>query len=850
MLSKIVRIFIIFLSVTLVVYCCLFYTLEIDKYLNFSKSGVVSSTINGPEGNLVFTRIDTIDFVSRPYPRINDKLLTIDDTTATSRILDRYFNSPVPIGKTAGITYLSGPDTLKTTVRMRPLTGNQLWAQAILMFMRFLISISYIAVGMWAFSKRPDSGAVRSLTLFCYSMASLLMTVITMIGGAFTTFKIPGYEILRVFIGNIAIFLGAFWLNLQLLFPAPRPIVRKHPIIVYLSCYLPILALIGAIAILRSQLIGYAIIGVLTAQIVVGFLMLGRLYRYTKEALEKRQIRLVLRGTGIGLVILGLFIAFAAVASGWLQRLPEYSLMGIIMVIFLCLLLSPLSIAYAFGKYRLLEIEGRIRRGTQHFIIGLALLALFYLLVYIVSNFTLQILHIDSRTPVLISALVLAIGFAPAQRKLLGQLDKRIYPERFRLRSILNDFLTQAQGTTDKKAFWDGLENRLKAALKVDSVYPINRTSEGNRFVLRDGSVTPFESDSAFMGAIAGMGGRPLMRDELEANTKITFNRDERDWLTEHHIALVLPLVTHSELIGLLCIGSKSERQDFESADLEVLKSLSNQIAIAADNLTLLEENVEKKRLESELTFARQVQEKMLPGDIPDTAALEIAAVSKFCTEVAGDYYDIIDAGDGRTVLAIGDVSGKGAAAALLMSNVQASLRTAIGIESQTTSARNQSAGENIRLTNIVANINSLIYHNSQPEQFITFFVAIFDPKTYRLDYINAGHNPPLAASIDGKITELTEGGIILGVMPEMPYKRGSIQLGKGDMIFLYTDGLSESTRADDEMFGEERIKEFLAANRKLNPRQFLEKLEEEVSIFIGDSSLTDDFTLVSVEIK
>jgi phosphoserine phosphatase RsbU/P len=377
--------------------------------------------------------------------------------------------------------------------------------------------------------------------------------------------------------------------------------------------------------------------------------------------------------------------------------------------------------------------------------------------------------------------------------------------------------------------------------LKVDAIFPIIRATGDGRFMLLNSAPTPFQSESPFISAISGMGSHPVMRDELEANIKAAFPEKEKSWLTDHNIALILPLVTHSELIGFLGIGSKEGRQDFEPKDFEILKSLSNQIAIAADNILLLEENVEKKRMEAELTIARQVQEKMLPRDIPSAAGLEIAAMSKFCTEVAGDYYDVIDAGHGKTVLAIGDVSGKGAAAALLMSNVQASLRTAVGIESH--------AG-GVQLNGIVTNINQLIYSNSQPEQFITFFVVLFDSSTRQLEYINAGHNPPLLVNSAGKVTELTEGGVLLGIMPGMSYKTASLQLAAGDILFLYTDGLSEATRTDEEMYGEERIKQFLAANISLEPKAILENIEKDVAGFIGGASLTDDFTLLCVRVK
>jgi sigma-B regulation protein RsbU (phosphoserine phosphatase) len=118
------------------------------------------------------------------------------------------------------------------------------------------------------------------------------------------------------------------------------------------------------------------------------------------------------------------------------------------------------------------------------------------------------------------------------------------------------------------------------------------------------------------------------------------------------------------------------------------------------------------------------------------------------------------------------------------------------------------------------------------------------------MEYINAGHNPPLIVKNDGETQELTEGGILLGVIPGMVYKPSSIQLEAGNILFLYTDGLSEATRADEEMYGEDRIKQFLTGNNKLAPETLLENIEKEVAQYIGEEALADDFTLLCVRVK
>jgi serine phosphatase RsbU (regulator of sigma subunit) len=851
-LSKVIKIFIIAITVGVIIYYGLFYTQEAFKFIGWRESGSTGSSIVGPDSNLVFTKVDTADFVSRPFPSNGDRLLTINDSSATNAILNKNFSSPHPPGYEVSITYQSKNDTLRTVARSRPLKRYEVAIQVILMALRFFISICFLGVGIWAFVKRPDSGAVRSLTLFCFAMGAFPMTVVTMLNDSYASFSFSILKIMTTGMSILGLYFGAFWLNLQFLFPAPRDFIKRHPFWAYGLCYFfpTVIYIISTFT--KGGIAGIILIGMILIQIGGGFYLLSRYHRQTKEPIEKRQTRLVLWGTGPGLIGFGLLIIIVVVASYWVAHLPETFLVGALIVVFLALLLSPISFAYAFGKYGLLEIEGRIKRGTRHFLIALGLLTVFYLLIYFSSEFTLEVLGIESRTPVLIIALVLAIGFAPAQRRLLAILDKWIYPERSRLKGMLNDFLRQSVATTDKKTFWNELESRLKVALKVDQVYPVLRAVNNGHFEHWSGAMTPFLKESVFIGAISRVGGRPVMRDELEAGGKTSFTSDEKDWFTTRQVALVLPMITRSELIGFLGVGLKSEKRDFEPADFDILQSLANQIAVATDNIILLEENVDKRRMEVELSIARKVQEGMLPHDLPATPGLEVATRCRFCTEVAGDYYDILDVGEGRTILAIGDVSGKGAGAALLMSNVQASLRTVIGIgrdQDDTGGAAVIKKTPMPDLSKIIRNINHLIYQNSQPDQFITFFAAVYDTGTGILDFVNAGHNMPLVVKTDGTIIELLDGGIFLGAVPDITYQKGTIKLDKGDLLFMYTDGLSEAGAQRDEMYGEERLKQFLLDNINLAPDLLLENLEKEVLKFLGDFQLGDDFTLVAAKV-
>jgi len=320
------------------------------------------------------------------------------------------------------------------------------------------------------------------------------------------------------------------------------------------------------------------------------------------------------------------------------------------------------------------------------------------------------------------------------------------------------------------------------------------------------------------------------------ASRAVRMSAEEAEWITRHRVALVLPLVARGRLIGLLGLGMKTEQEDYAPEELRILDSLTAQVAVAAENLRLLEENVDKLRLEEQLQMARRIQRGFLPRQVPATAGLEVAASSRFCLEVAGDYYDIIPLPGGETVLAVGDVSGKGAGAALLMANLQASLRTAVGV--------------GVPLSEVVGRINELILGNTSPEDYITFFAAIFDPRQRTLTYVNAGHNPPLLRRAAGLIEALDVGGLILGFMSDVNYEQATVALAPGDLLLLYTDGVSETMNAAEEEFGEARLRAFMERHDGRTPGETLALLEREVLEFHGHAALEDDFTLLWARVQ
>jgi serine phosphatase RsbU (regulator of sigma subunit) len=249
----------------------------------------------------------------------------------------------------------------------------------------------------------------------------------------------------------------------------------------------------------------------------------------------------------------------------------------------------------------------------------------------------------------------------------------------------------------------------------------------------------------------------------------------------------------------------------------------------------MLRELGEKERMERELQIARTIQENLLPGKLPDIHDMKIWANSYFAREVGGDYYDCFMGPEGKLHLVVGDVSGKGISAALLMSNLQASLHTILAVSTST-------------IEEIIQRLNSSIYENSGSETFVTLFYAEIDINSGVMEFVNAGHNYPYL--IRGEdILELKEGGLVVGVFPESTYEVARSRLHPGDVLMCYTDGVTEARDLSGREFGDARLRGFLCERRTLGPREIGESLLDTIMNYSRDGIQEDDITILIVQI-
>ena len=297
---------------------------------------------------------------------------------------------------------------------------------------------------------------------------------------------------------------------------------------------------------------------------------------------------------------------------------------------------------------------------------------------------------------------------------------------------------------------------------------------------------------------------------------------------------LAVPLGVENHIFGMIYADSPLTESRFTEDHLKVLTTLGSVAAIRVENARLIEEHLEQERYERELQLAREIQQRFLPTSPPQVPGYELVGISFPSYEIGGDYYDFIVRPDGRLVVTLGDVSGKGTSAALLMSSLHAAVHAQV--------ASRQSLSETIRA------VNGYLADNTPSNRFVTLFYAELDPVTGSLTFINAGHNPSIIAHDAGTMEQLSSGGLPLGIMSEADYREGRTQLNPGDVLVAYSDGVTETQNPRGDEFGASRLQDVIWRNVDRSASGIRDKIEAELSAFAQGTAAVDDITLVIVK--
>lgn len=296
---------------------------------------------------------------------------------------------------------------------------------------------------------------------------------------------------------------------------------------------------------------------------------------------------------------------------------------------------------------------------------------------------------------------------------------------------------------------------------------------------------------------------------------------------------MAVPLQTGDRVIGLIYVDNGSVFRPFSPEDLDLLTVMANVAAIRIEHARLASVEQAEKLMESELAQASEIQQSLLPLEAPHLEDFDLAGYNLPCRTVGGDYYDFLPYKDGRLGVVVGDVSGKGLPAALLMSSLQARVQMLIETAPDPAFA--------------VTTLNRNLAERALLGKFITFFYGLLDPATGHLQYSNAGHNPPLLVRANGQIEELRGSGLVMGLLPSSSYELYEATLEPGDLLALFSDGVTEASNADGEEFGEQGLAKFLLDHRSQGCTHMIRSLSDHVRNWSGTAVFADDFTIVLV---
>jgi phosphoserine phosphatase RsbU/P len=567
----------------------------------------------------------------------------------------------------------------------------------------------------------------------------------------------------------------------------------------------------------------------------------------------KRRLRLVYGGAFVAFTPLCVLEIIGPVVHH--TQVEQYFPQWVFLTAYALVFVFPVTLAYVILVYKAMDVSVVIRQGLQYtlarggiYVLRFAIAAVLFYVVYSLVR------HVGGGT--LLSYIVIAVGLALLfglrwlSERVMRWTDRRFFRDAYQAEQILADLSENVRGIVETHSLLETISQRIAASLHVPQVA-----------VLIDGSgpyrpayAVGYDADPE-VAFPEDAGTVRRLRDEREPERVYLddpnswvyrapgVSEEERAKLAALRAELLLPLSVKHKLLGFISLSQKRSEEPYSGTDLRLLKSVAAQAGLALENARLTsaiaEEMAQRERLNREVEIAREVQERLFPQKLPPVAGLDYCGKCRPALGVGGDYYDFLALPRGRLGIALGDVSGKGIAAALMMASLEASLRA-------------EAMRGTDDLAALVQNVNRLVYDATAENRYATFFYAQYDPSTRCLSYVNAGHNPPMLfrKRQSGWQTERLEaGGTVVGLLPQFPYRQAAAALERGDLLVIYTDGVSEAMNPANEEWGEERMKEAIERCDGLDAAETIEHVMRAADDFASGAKQHDDMTLVVLRV-
>jgi sigma-B regulation protein RsbU (phosphoserine phosphatase) len=595
----------------------------------------------------------------------------------------------------------------------------------------------------------------------------------------------------------------------------------------------------------------------------------------------RRKARLILWGTVVGITPLLLLYSAAISSRKPFYLYPFWVWAPTVLISFL----FPLSFAYAVVKHRVLEIPVLLKRSfryvlVRHGFLALTLLAgvaIYYKFVNWFSH-ALPVMRADMGLPI---GMAVGVGFGilltwagtQADKRVTERIDRAFFRSAYDARHILQDLADRARAVTRRDELASLLQQHIREALHPRTLAVYIEAGE-------DGILRPHGPAQNLPDSLAA--GSPLLKElalharpwEMPpsdepvpsayfspvslpqlANLRAFLEQDSPDsrdsgigqetsdllsLMSRSGAECLVPLVGRdSRLVGVLVLGQRLSEEPYSGEDERLLASVAGQAAVALENIRMAERIAVQMEAEhrnrQEIEIAREVQSKLFPQTTPALVTLDYAGACIQARTVGGDYYDFLDAG-GRLALVLADVAGKGIGAALLMANLQASLRS-------------QYAAALDDPPRLLRSVNALFFGSTFAERFATMFFAVYEDASRRLRYVNCGHNHPLVLRANGEALWLEANATVLGLFPDWDCKLSELQLAPGDTLVVYSDGATEAASDDGEFFGDARLLETVRAHCRLPVAEMMNAVVADVQRFSGTVQ-EDDLTLLVARVR
>jgi sigma-B regulation protein RsbU (phosphoserine phosphatase) len=518
--------------------------------------------------------------------------------------------------------------------------------------------------------------------------------------------------------------------------------------------------------------------------------------------------------------------------------LPEWTTLLAIALWFL----FPLTMAYVIVVHRAMDVRVAIRQGLRYLLAkgGVRVFQMAVSVLIIVGAATMSAdrnANLPRRIGLISAGFALLAFTRIFAERLRRWVDRRFFREAYNAEQILSELANRVRTMVETGPVLEMVAQRISQSLHIPRVALLLRNSGGFQLaygVGYSGSSVVIPEDSLTVQHLRKDQHVAVRFDDSDSWVQRTGNL-ERDSLEKLQPEILLPLSLNQNLLGIMSLGPKQSEEPFTRTDIRLLDSVATQTGLALENSRLTAEIAtevaQRERMNRELEIAREVQERLFPQSVPSIPGIELAGFCRPALGVGGDYYDYFALHDGQLGIAVGDVSGKGIPAALLMASLRASLRA-------------QTMRGERDLAALMENVNTLGYDSSAVNKYATFFYGQYSPESRLLRYVNAGHEPPLIFR-GTNLIRLETGGPVVGLLPGVQYEQGAIALEPGDVLVAFTDGISEAMNLADEEWGVENLICCVQGSCGIVSCELIQRVMATADAFTGGAKQHDDMTIV-----